>query len=449
MILFLSNADTELLALGSIVHRLPAGFPAVRAANPGRLDAAPDLDGVRAVVVRLLGGRTAWEPAFDELRAACLAAEVPLVALGGEAEPDAELTRLSTVPAGTAREAHRYLAAGGPPNVEHLLRFVADTVLLDGFGFDPPRPLPLTEVWDGAGLGAPGAPARSRAAAGGRRVLPGPPGGGEHAVRGRPLPGDRGRRRRRAAGVVLLAAPRRRRAGRGAGAAARPRGRGAGDDGAGHGPLRGHERRRGRRLAGPAARRPGRAGHPGPRLQPVPRRLDRRRGGADAARRGHGGGDPRVRRAHHRPRVRLQGGGRRRGRAGHAGDRQPHRPRAGGPGCRAGGAPRPPAPHPARRQAGRGGDVGVPDEAQPARQRRRPRHACVGDRAAPRPAGRRLPGRPHPRRRRRPDGRAGRPLHLREPPAHRRPGPGGRRPPPGRRVHRLVRATRPRSSGRR
>ena len=34
---------------------------------------------------------------------------------------------------------------------------MADTVLLDGFGFDAPRPLPLTEVWDGAGLGRPGA----------------------------------------------------------------------------------------------------------------------------------------------------------------------------------------------------------------------------------------------------------------------------------------------------
>jgi cobaltochelatase CobN len=157
MILFLSNADTELLALGSIVHRLPGGFPAVRAGNPSRLDAAPAVDGLTAVVVRLLGGRTAWEPAFDDLRAACLAAEIPLIALGGEAEPDAELARLSTVPAGTAREAHRYLAAGGPPNVEHLLRFVADTVLLGGFGFDPPRPLPRTELWDGAGLGAPGA----------------------------------------------------------------------------------------------------------------------------------------------------------------------------------------------------------------------------------------------------------------------------------------------------
>ncbi|HKY69081.1 MAG TPA: hypothetical protein VJM49_22015, partial [Acidimicrobiales bacterium] len=74
MILFLSNADTELLALGSIVHRLPDGFPPVRAANPARLDAAPELGGVTAVVVRLLGGRTAWEQPFDDLRAACVAA---------------------------------------------------------------------------------------------------------------------------------------------------------------------------------------------------------------------------------------------------------------------------------------------------------------------------------------------------------------------------------------
>jgi cobaltochelatase CobN len=157
MILFVSNADTELLALGSIVHRLPGGFPPVRAAHPARLDGAPPLAGVTAVVVRLLGGRGAWEQPFEDLRAACVSGGVPLVALGGEAEPDAELTRLSTVPAGTAREAHRYLAAGGPENVEQLLRFVADTVLLDGFGFEPPRPLPLTAVWEGAGLGRPGA----------------------------------------------------------------------------------------------------------------------------------------------------------------------------------------------------------------------------------------------------------------------------------------------------
>ena len=46
------------------------------------------------------------------------------------------------MPAGIAAEAHRYLAAGGPANVEQLLRFVADTVLLGGFGFDPLGPVP-------------------------------------------------------------------------------------------------------------------------------------------------------------------------------------------------------------------------------------------------------------------------------------------------------------------
>jgi cobaltochelatase CobN len=147
MILFLSNADTELLAVGSIVHRLPAGFPAVRGGHPGSLGAAPGLDGVTAVVVRLLGGRSAWERPFDDLRAACRDRGVPLIAVGGEATPDAELTRLSTVPAGIAAEAHRYLAAGGPANVEQLLLFVADTVLLGGFGFEPPAAVPQAGIW--------------------------------------------------------------------------------------------------------------------------------------------------------------------------------------------------------------------------------------------------------------------------------------------------------------
>jgi cobaltochelatase CobN len=159
VILFVSNADTELLALGSIVHRLPDGFPAVRGADPARpVHIGPDE--ASAVVVRLLGGRGAWEASFDALRAGCLAAHVPLIAVGGEATPDAELVRLSTVPGGIAAEVHRYLAAGGPDNVEHMLRFVADTVLLGGFGFEPPRPVPLTGVWDGAGLGRPGAARR-------------------------------------------------------------------------------------------------------------------------------------------------------------------------------------------------------------------------------------------------------------------------------------------------
>ena len=149
MILFVTNADTEILALRSVLEGLPDGFPEVRAANPASLDRPPDLDGVELVIVRLLGGRRAWEEPFDELRRRCVAQGVPLAAFGGEAVPDAELAALSTVPGGTLTEAFSYLVHGGLANVEHLLRFLADTVLMSGFGFDPPSPVAAHGVWGG------------------------------------------------------------------------------------------------------------------------------------------------------------------------------------------------------------------------------------------------------------------------------------------------------------
>ncbi len=147
MILVLTNADTEILALRSVVEGLPDGFPPVRAANPSALTEVPTLEGVDAVVVRLLGGRRAWEPGFDDLHRACVERRVPLLAFGGEAVPDAELMGRSTVPAATVAAAFDYLVAGGLANVEHLLRFVADTVLMTGFGFDPPAEVPAFGHW--------------------------------------------------------------------------------------------------------------------------------------------------------------------------------------------------------------------------------------------------------------------------------------------------------------
>ncbi|MDP9387157.1 MAG: cobaltochelatase subunit CobN [Actinomycetota bacterium] len=147
MILFLTNADTEILALRSVLEGLPPGFPPVRAANPAALAEAPEVGDAGAVLVRLLGGRPAWEPQLDELRRRCAAARVPLLLFGGEASPDAELTALSLAPAGTVAQAFEYLVHGGLDNVEHLLRFVADTLLLSGFGFDPPRPVPVAGVF--------------------------------------------------------------------------------------------------------------------------------------------------------------------------------------------------------------------------------------------------------------------------------------------------------------
>jgi cobaltochelatase CobN len=147
VIWFITSTDSELLALRSAVEGMPDGFEAIRAANPWALDGTPDLTDCRAVLVRLLGGRGAWDDGFDQLRADCVERGIPFLAFSGEAVPDAELTALSTVPSGTVTEAFAYLVHGGPTNLEHCLRFVADTLLLEGYGFDAPEPVPDNGVW--------------------------------------------------------------------------------------------------------------------------------------------------------------------------------------------------------------------------------------------------------------------------------------------------------------
>ncbi|MEU4804755.1 cobaltochelatase subunit CobN [Actinosynnema sp. NPDC023587] len=134
MILLLSTSDTDLLSARSS----GADF---RLGNPARLtpDDLPALvEGVDLVVVRILGGRRMWEEGLDRL----LAGPRPVVVLGGEQNPDAPLMELSTVPGGVCAEAHAYLAHGGPVNLAELHKFLSDTVLLTGFGFDPPEAAP-------------------------------------------------------------------------------------------------------------------------------------------------------------------------------------------------------------------------------------------------------------------------------------------------------------------
>ncbi len=136
MILLLSTSDTDLLSARAADGPVP-----YRWANPARLaaDALPALlDGTDLVVVRLLGGRRAWQEGLDAL----LAGPRPVVVLTGEQAPDAALMELSTVPIGIAAESHAYLAHGGPANLAQLARFLSDTVLLTGVGFEPPAPAP-------------------------------------------------------------------------------------------------------------------------------------------------------------------------------------------------------------------------------------------------------------------------------------------------------------------
>ncbi|MEY9873594.1 cobaltochelatase CobN [Streptacidiphilus sp. MAP12-33] len=149
-VLLLSTADTDLLAARASGARYLIG-------NPTRTDVATELPALLAdadlVVVRLLGGRRAWEDGL----AAIAASGLPTVLLGGEAVPDAELMGMSSAPAGVVAEALRYLVEGGSANLGELARFLSDTVLLTGEGFAPPQAMPQFGVRGGAEP-RPGAP---------------------------------------------------------------------------------------------------------------------------------------------------------------------------------------------------------------------------------------------------------------------------------------------------
>lgn len=133
--LLVSTADTELLA----AHASDVSW---KIANPARLaldDLPMLLDGVAFVVVRLLGGRQAWPEGLDAVRCSGL----PVIVLGGEPTPDAELQALSArVPAGLVTEALAYLLAGGAANLTQLHHFLSDTLQMTGVGFAPPAPTP-------------------------------------------------------------------------------------------------------------------------------------------------------------------------------------------------------------------------------------------------------------------------------------------------------------------
>ena len=138
-IALLSTSDTDLLcARASGANYLWA--------NPARPsdDLAERLQDCDVVVARVLGG----PHDVRELIPGLSTLDKPLVVVGGEQAPNAQLMELSTVPQGVVSEAHRYLAFSGPENLANLHRFLSDTLLLTGDGFEPATALPTWGVLD-------------------------------------------------------------------------------------------------------------------------------------------------------------------------------------------------------------------------------------------------------------------------------------------------------------
>ena len=225
------------------------------------------------------------------------------------------MTALSTAPAGAVAQAGEYLRHGDVDNVEQLLRFLADTFLLEGHGFEPPRELADLGVY----VARPPATSRSRgaraarpgAADGRHLLLPLAPPDREHGLRRRAV---RARSRTPAANALAVWSYSLRRDADGRVPALElldghvdalittmlaTGGSGAGDDSAEAGEGVGETGRTGTRRRSP--RSTSRSSRPSARPRRA-RRWAAVRLRADAARRRDAGRDPRVRRAHARRR---------------------------------------------------------------------------------------------------------------------------------------------------
>ena len=133
-IALLSTSDTDLLS----ARASGADYVMANPSRPSRAAMDAALEAADIVVLRILGSTDSLDGGFERIRDAAK----PMVVLGGEQAPSAELMELSTVPIGVAAQAHRYLAEGGPDNIAQLHAFLSDTILLTGEGFEPPMTLP-------------------------------------------------------------------------------------------------------------------------------------------------------------------------------------------------------------------------------------------------------------------------------------------------------------------
>jgi hypothetical protein len=114
-IALLSTSDTDLLS----ARASGADYVYANPARSRHQSMSQTIEGCHLVVGRILGSPQDLCSGFARIKATGM----PVVVLGGEQTPSAELMELSSVPIGIAADAHRYLAEGGPDNLAQLHAF--------------------------------------------------------------------------------------------------------------------------------------------------------------------------------------------------------------------------------------------------------------------------------------------------------------------------------------
>ena len=150
-IVFLSAADTDIQVLALASTLLPEGI-SVRAVNLLQLQQQLSIDTyaeevlsrAKAIVLRLLGGRSYWSYGLEVVRETARDTGAKLIVLPGDDAPDPDLIGHSTVPLQAVNQLWRYFTEGGIDNIVSALQFVADLCL--GTNYNPPKAIEVPRV---------------------------------------------------------------------------------------------------------------------------------------------------------------------------------------------------------------------------------------------------------------------------------------------------------------
>ncbi len=146
MIAFISAVDTDLIAARNALALLPPDFPPVAVYAAHELEHEDQmraaLAGSRLAIVRILGGHAYFARGFETLAALQKEGTLEVLAIPGDAHPDADLDARSNAPPHILRGAHAYAFAGGSRNLASLFAYVAHERLGLPFSYDPPQQSP-------------------------------------------------------------------------------------------------------------------------------------------------------------------------------------------------------------------------------------------------------------------------------------------------------------------
>ena len=147
-IMLLSHADTDLLTLARAKDLLPPeletssySLNALHSEDQMEVLLAGELGRARILVLRV-HGPLSCVPGFERLRDLCVERGQSLVLISGTGELSPEFSQTVNVPSDVMETAAGYLALGGVNNFVELCHFLSDRLLLTGYGYAAPAPMP-------------------------------------------------------------------------------------------------------------------------------------------------------------------------------------------------------------------------------------------------------------------------------------------------------------------